>query len=168
MHCGLRLTLATLRIMKMKKSINIKFLPMEMLAEILRHATSNSVIDFVNVKISCKAFLGASNEYHILENVSMTNINFVLWYKSEKIFLKKCKDVNNSEALYEKNMINCFNKKKSKSGLRYLKKSVEKGHVEAKYAYDIILICLGDEFKDQGLQIAKLHSFNLSLELLDS
>lgn len=83
----------------------------------------------------------------------LTNINFVLWYKSEKIFLKKCKDVNNSEALYGKNMINCFNKKKSKSGLRYLKKSVEKGHVEAKYAYDIILICLGDEFKDQGLQI---------------
>ncbi|XP_021295070.1 putative F-box protein At1g67623 [Herrania umbratica] len=139
--------------MKLRKSSNIKSLPREMLAEILKHAASNSITDFVNAQISCKAFLGASNDYQILENVSMANINFVPWYKCEKIFLKKCKDAKNSEALYRKGMINCFNRRKLESGLCYLKKAAEKGHFEAKYTYGIILICLGGELKRQGLQI---------------
>ncbi|WRX33624.1 hypothetical protein QQP08_026111 [Theobroma cacao] len=126
-----------------KKSTNINSLPREMLAEILRHAASNSIVDFRNVKLSCKAFLEASNDNHIFENVSMENISLVPWYKKEKIFLKRCKDAKNAEALYRTGMLKFFNKKKLESGLRYLKKAIKKNHVEAKYVYGIILICLG-------------------------
>ncbi|KAK6236856.1 hypothetical protein SCA6_012193 [Theobroma cacao] len=136
-----------------KKSTNINSLPREMLAEILRHAASNSIVDFRNVKLSCKAFLEASNDNHIFENVSMENISLVPWYKKEKIFLKRCKDAKNAEALYRTGMLKFFNKKKLESGLRYLKKAIKKNHVEAKYVYGIILICLGGELKQKGLQI---------------
>ncbi|XP_021276299.1 uncharacterized protein LOC110410761 [Herrania umbratica] len=136
-----------------KKPSNIKSLPREMLAEILRHAASNSIVDFRSVKLSCKAFLEASNDNYIFENVSMENISPVPWYKKEKIFLKRCKDAKNAEALYRTGMLNFFSKKKLESGLRYLKKAVEKDHVEAKYVYGIILICLGGELKQKGLQI---------------
>ncbi|XVF04762.1 hypothetical protein REPUB_Repub05bG0113100 [Reevesia pubescens] len=139
-----------------KKTSNIvRSLPEEMLSEILRHTASNSVTDFVNVKLSCKAFLGASNYDYIFENVSMEKHNFIPWRKREKVFLKRCKDAKNPEALYRKGMVNCFSGRKAESGLRllYLKKAVEKGHVEAIYAYGIILICLGGELRKQGLQV---------------
>ena len=57
-------------------------------------------------------------------------------------------------------MINYFSRRKIKSGQRYLKKAVEKGHVEAIYTYGIILICLGGEPRKQGLQVVS--SLNLT------
>ena len=131
-----------------------------MLSEILKHAVSNSFIDFVNAKLSCKAFLVASNYNHIFENVSMEKVSFVPWHKREKFFLKRCKDARNAEALYRKGMINIFSRRKAESGLHYLKKAVEKGHVQAIYAYGIILICLGGELRKQGLQVVS--SLNLT------
>ncbi|XVF19316.1 hypothetical protein REPUB_Repub11eG0100200 [Reevesia pubescens] len=145
-----------------KSSNNIvRCLPEEMLSEILRHAASNSVTDFVNVKQSCKAFLGASNYDHIFENVSMDKLSFLVpWRKSEKVFLRICKRARNAEALYRRGMVNYFSRKKAESGLGYLKKAVEKGHVEAIYAFGIILICLGGgddqhhhQLRKQGLQV---------------
>ncbi|XP_022728751.1 putative F-box protein At1g67623 [Durio zibethinus] len=62
--------------------------------------------------------------------------------------------------LYKTGMCNCFNRRQTDSGLRYLKKAVEKGHVEAIYSYGIILICLEGELRKQGLQV--LSSLNLS------
>jgi hypothetical protein len=35
--------------------------------------------------------------------------------------------------------------------LKLLKKTYEKGHVEASYIYSIILICYGGQLKHQGL-----------------
>ncbi|XP_022756707.1 putative F-box protein At1g67623 [Durio zibethinus] len=145
--------------MKNKTNNIVGSLPKEMLSEILMHAASNSVNDFVNVKLSCKAFLEASNYDHIFENVSMKKLSFVPWRKSEKHFLKRCKDARNAEALYRKGMVNYFSRRNAESGLRYLKKAVEKGHVEAIYTYGIILICLGGELRKQGLQA--LSSSNL-------
>ncbi|XVF04771.1 hypothetical protein REPUB_Repub05bG0113900 [Reevesia pubescens] len=148
--------------MTKKTSDIVRSLPEEILSEILRHTASNSVTDFVNVKRSCKAFLGASIYDYIFENVSMEKYNFVPWRKSEKVFFKRCKDAKNPEALYRKGMVNCFSRRKAESGLRlrYLKKAVEKGHVEAIYAYGIILICLGGELRKQGLQVVS--SLNLT------
>ena len=80
--------------------------------------------------------------------------------KARKVFLKRCKDARNAEALYRKGMINYFSRRKIKSGQRYLKKAVEKGHVEAIYTYGIILICLGGELRKQGLQVVS--SLNLT------
>ncbi|XWS73591.1 hypothetical protein CRYUN_Cryun02cG0142000 [Craigia yunnanensis] len=145
--------------MKNKISNIVWSLPEEMLTEILTHAASNSVTDFVNVKLCCKAFLGASNYDHIFENVSMDKLSFVPWNKGEKGFLKRCKDARNAEALYRKGMINYFSRRKAESGLRYLKKAVKKNHVEAIYTYGIILICLGGELRKQGLQVVS--SLNL-------
>ncbi|MBA0615496.1 hypothetical protein Godav_015624 [Gossypium davidsonii] len=55
-------------------------------------------------------------------------------------------------------MINCFSRRKWESGLRYLKKATEKGHVEAVYTYGIILICLDGELRKQGLRVlSSLH-----------
>ncbi|XP_022728750.1 putative F-box protein At1g67623 [Durio zibethinus] len=138
----------------------IESLPEEMLSEILRHAASNSVSDFVNLKLSCRAFFGASNYNHIFENVSMEKHRILPLYKSEQVFFKLCKDAGNPEALYKTGMCNCFNRRQTDSGLRYLKKAVEKGHVEAIYSYGIILICLGGELQKQGLQV--LSSLNLT------
>ncbi|XVF69582.1 hypothetical protein PTKIN_Ptkin11bG0092800 [Pterospermum kingtungense] len=60
-----------------KPSNLVKSLPEDMLSEILRHVASDSITDFVNTKISCKAFLGATNSNHIFEKVSMEKLNFV-------------------------------------------------------------------------------------------
>ncbi|KAG4129898.1 hypothetical protein ERO13_D09G108500v2 [Gossypium hirsutum] len=129
-------------------------LPEHMLSEILKHAASNSIADFINVKLCCKAFDRASN----YENVSMEKVSLVPWHKCEKGFQKRCKAANNAEALYRKGMINCFSRRKSESGLRCLKKATEKGHVEAVYTYGIILICLDGELRKQGLRVlSSLH-----------
>ncbi|TYJ34616.1 hypothetical protein E1A91_A05G181200v1, partial [Gossypium mustelinum] len=55
----------------------IRSFPKDMLAEILKHAASNSITDFVNAKLTCKAFHGASNYHQILENVSMDIVQVV-------------------------------------------------------------------------------------------
>ncbi|GMI97054.1 hypothetical protein HRI_003374700 [Hibiscus trionum] len=134
-------------------------LPEDLLSEILRHAASNSITDFVNAGLSCKAFHGASNYDNIFENVSMDKFNFVPWRKSERVFQKRCIAAKNAEALYRKGMVDCFSRKKLTSGLRCLKKATEKSHAEAVYAYGIILICLGGDLRKQGLQIVS--SLNL-------
>ncbi|XWS52561.1 hypothetical protein CRYUN_Cryun11dG0081300 [Craigia yunnanensis] len=57
-------------------------------------------------------------------------------------------------------MVNIFSRRKAESGLHYLKKAVEKGHVEAIYTYGIILICLGGDLRKQGFQVVS--SLNLT------
>ncbi|KAE8705732.1 P-loop containing nucleoside triphosphate hydrolases superfamily protein isoform 1 [Hibiscus syriacus] len=128
-------------------------LPEEMLTEIVMHAASSSVDDFINVRLSCKAFLAASNYDQVFENVSMEKVGFVPWRRSERVFEKRCRAAKNAEALYRKGMVDFFSRKKPDSGLHCLKKATEKGHVEAMYAYGIILICLGGELREQGLRV---------------
>ncbi|KAL4283283.1 hypothetical protein GQ457_16G006820 [Hibiscus cannabinus] len=128
-------------------------LPEEMLAEIVSHTASGSLTDFVNLRLTCKAFLGASNYDRVFEKVSMENVSFVSWRKSERVFQKRCMAARNAEALYRKGMVDCFSRKKPDSGLRCLKTATEKGHVEAIYARGIIFICLGGELREQGLRI---------------
>lgn len=97
---------------------------------------------------------------YMLTTEILGRLNFVPWHKREKVFLKRCRDSWNAEALYRKGMINCFSRRKHEPGMHYLKKAVEKGHVEATYAYGIISICLGGELKDRGLQV--LSSLNIT------
>ncbi|XP_039014279.1 putative F-box protein At1g67623 [Hibiscus syriacus] len=145
--------------MSKKSTCDIISLPEEMLTEIVMQAASSSVNDFINVRLSCKAFLAASNYDQVFEKVSMEKVGFVPWRRSERVFEKRCRAAKNAEALYRKGMVDCFSRKKPDSGLHCFKKATEKGHVEAMYAYGIILICLGGELREQGLQI--LSSLNL-------
>jgi hypothetical protein len=46
-----------------------------------------------------------------------------------------------------------FASKNPKLGLKLLETAHEKGHIEATYIYNIILICLEGQLKHQGLQI---------------
>ncbi|CAK9137380.1 unnamed protein product [Ilex paraguariensis] len=39
------------------------------------------------------------------------------------------------------------------SGLEYLKRAADKGHIEASYVYGIILLCTGGESTQQGLKL---------------
>ncbi|XVF41661.1 hypothetical protein PTKIN_Ptkin01aG0297800 [Pterospermum kingtungense] len=146
--------------MNNKPSNLVKSLPADMLSEILGQVASKSITDFVNTKLSCKAFLGASNYNHIFEKISLENVGFVPWFGRERVFFKRCKDARNAEALYRKGMLDFFSRRKRSSGLRYLKKAVEKGHVEARYTYGLILVSFGDEQRNQGLQV--LSSLNLT------
>ncbi|KAK8353794.1 hypothetical protein V6Z12_A05G181800 [Gossypium hirsutum] len=103
-------------------------LPEDMLSEILKHAASNSAADFVNARLSCKAFRAASNYDQIFQNVSMEKLNFVPWRRSEKVLQKRCEAAQNAEALYRKGMMDCFSLRESEFGLHCLKKAAEKGH----------------------------------------
>ncbi|GMI81855.1 hypothetical protein HRI_001854800 [Hibiscus trionum] len=130
-------------------------LPQEMLSEILTHVASNSITDFVNFRLSCKAFLEASNHAYIFGNVSLEKFDFIPRTKSEENFQNLCKAANNPEALYRRGMIDCFSRRKPKSGLRWLRKATERGHVEAIYTYGIILICFGGKLREEGHQVVK-------------
>ncbi|GMI92093.1 hypothetical protein HRI_002878600 [Hibiscus trionum] len=141
----------------------VRSLPEELLSKILMHTASNSVTDFVNVQLSCKAFHEASNHNYIYRDVSMKNVGLRSWSRNERKFQKRCEAANNPEALYILGMFDYLSGMDSESGLRCLKKVAEKGHTEAVYAYGIILICFGGDLREQGLRIAKtldLSSFN--------
>ncbi|GMI64967.1 hypothetical protein HRI_000166000 [Hibiscus trionum] len=140
-------------------NISVTALSKDLLAKILMHALSNSITDFVNGQLCCKAFHSASNDNKIFKNISMEKFNFVPWCPRERIFQKRCVAAKNAKALYRKGMVNLFSRRKLESGLRCLKKATEEGHVEAIYAYGIILICLGGDLRKQGLQIVS--SLNL-------
>lgn len=62
----------------MKKSFsNIQSIPSEVLADIPICVASNSVSDFVNVKLTCNAFLEASKDNQIFENVLIENMSLI-------------------------------------------------------------------------------------------
>ncbi|WRX13673.1 hypothetical protein QQP08_006160 [Theobroma cacao] len=68
----------------------------------------------------------------------MENMSLVPRCKSEKMFLRKCKNTKNAKALYKKRMLNYFSKSKPELGLSYLKKVVDHGHIKAKYGLGVV------------------------------
>ncbi|KAK8514947.1 hypothetical protein V6N13_121893 [Hibiscus sabdariffa] len=92
----------------------------------------------------------------------MEKFDLTPWHKSERVFQERCIAAKNPEISYRKVMVDFFSRRKPESNLRCLEKATEKGHDEAIYTYNIILICFGGELRKQGLQIVS--SLNLVSE----
>lgn len=50
-------------------------------------------------------------------------------------------------------MIDYFSPLKHDSGLKFLEKAANKGHVVASYVYGIILVCYGGEHRNKGVKV---------------
>ncbi|XP_057969606.1 putative F-box protein At1g67623 [Malania oleifera] len=146
------------KIMKRKICVpnrTIKSLPEEMLTEVLARVASSSLTDLCNAKLSCRDFLGAADDNYIFEHASMEKFPVAPWPVSEEAssFLRRCKECGNAEALYREGMVEYFSKMGVDSGLEYLKRAAEKGHVEASYVYGIILLCTGGQPNQRSLEL---------------
>ncbi|XP_041010360.1 putative F-box protein At1g67623 [Juglans microcarpa x Juglans regia] len=143
----------------LRGSTSIKSLPDELLTEVLAEVGSASFTDLYNAKLSCKDFLKLSEEDQIFQRVSLDKFSAIPCSANPKIlsFLERCKECRNPESLYRQGMLDYFQQGMTESGLEYLKRAAEKGHMEATYVYSIILLCLGDdgdrESKLQGMKI---------------
>ncbi|XP_057948364.1 putative F-box protein At1g67623 [Malania oleifera] len=125
----------------------IKFLPQELLTEVLARVASNSLTDLCNAKLCCKEFLRAAEDDYIFKHASMEKFPVAPWPVSceASSFLRRCKESGNAEALYREGMVEYFSSSRVDSGLQYLKEAAEKGHVEALYVSEIISACTGGQ-----------------------
>uniref|UniRef100_A0A5B7BAW8 At2g35280-like TPR domain-containing protein n=1 Tax=Davidia involucrata TaxID=16924 RepID=A0A5B7BAW8_DAVIN len=133
----------------------IKSLSGDLLIEVLSRVASSSFTDLFNAKLCCRDFLGAAEDDYILEHVSIDRFPVIPWFTSGETisFLNRCKESGNPEALYRQGMVEYFSLKKVESGLDYLKRAADKGHAEASYVYDIILLCSEGKSRSKSLRI---------------
>ncbi|KAM3700819.1 hypothetical protein ACB098_05G126000 [Castanea mollissima] len=123
-------------------SSSIKSLQNELLTEVLSH-------------LSCKYFLEVAKDDYIFQCISLENFPIVPLCKSNEAssFLKRCEEFGNPESLFRQRVIDYFSLTMIESELVYLKRAAEKGHSEATYVYEIILLCSEDQLKQEGLKI---------------
>ncbi|KAA8529733.1 hypothetical protein F0562_034167 [Nyssa sinensis] len=121
----------------------IKSLPGDLLIEVLGRVASSSFTDLFNAKLCCRDFLGLAEDDYILQHVSIDKFPVIPWFTSGEAisFINRCKESGNPEALFRQGMVEYFSFKNVESGLESLKKAAEKGHAEASYVYEIILLC---------------------------
>ncbi|GAV81146.1 F-box-like domain-containing protein, partial [Cephalotus follicularis] len=134
----------------------IKSLPHELLLEVVSRVASLSLYDLLNAKLICKDFLNAAKEDYVFQHVSMDKFPVVPWKLNEEsyLFINRCLENGNAEALYREGMKEYFSYKKQEFGIEKLKKAAEKGHVDASYVYGMISLCLGnDGLKQEGLKV---------------
>ncbi|XP_039056397.1 uncharacterized protein LOC120199359 [Hibiscus syriacus] len=56
----------------------VELFPREVLSKILVHVVSNSIVDFLNTRLSYKTFNEVSKHNYIFESVSLKNINIAV------------------------------------------------------------------------------------------
>ncbi|KAG2706746.1 hypothetical protein I3760_05G116700 [Carya illinoinensis] len=146
---------------QLRGSTSIISLPDELLTEVLAEVGSASFTDLYNAKLSCKDFLKLSEEDQIFQRVSLDKFSAIPCSANPKIssFLERCKECRNPESLYRQGMLDYFHQGMTESGLEYLKRAAEKGHMEATYVYSIILLCLGDD--NDGHRKSKLKGMEI-------
>ncbi|OAY34371.1 putative F-box protein At1g67623 [Manihot esculenta] len=132
-----------------------KYVPKELLTEILARVASSSITDLVNAKACCKGFLEAASEDYVFEHVTIDSFPVLPWKISYGVssFLERCKKSGNPEALFRQGMIDFFSALKHDSGLKMLERAASKGHVEATYVYGILLVCHGAELRNKGVKL---------------
>lgn len=138
-------------------------LPGDLLVDVLARVASSSFTDLFNAKLSCRDFLGAAEDESIFQHVSIDKFPIIHWFPpSDELlsFLNQCIDKGNPEAMFRQGMIEFFSLARIETGLEYLKKASEKGHVEATYVYGMILLSKGGQSSQQGLNI--LNSMKIS------
>ncbi|KAL4638718.1 putative F-box protein At1g67623 [Castanea sativa] len=133
-------------------------LPKELWTEVLGYVASTSLADLFNVKLSCKDFSELAEDFYIFQQASLKKVPtnpFCLSNLSKKAssFLELCLKFGNPESLFRQGVIDYFSLGRIKSGLEYLKRAADKGHLEATYVYGIILLCSEGELKQEGLRI---------------
>jgi hypothetical protein len=134
--------------------VGIISLPNNMLMEVLTKVASSSFTDLFKSKLTCRDLCGLIEEDHIFQQVSLEKINPHSWCTNvEVMFLSRCKESRNPDAIFREGMHGYFTSKNPELGLKLLEKTYEKGHIEASYIYSVILICHGGQLKHQGLQI---------------
>lgn len=67
------------------------------------------------------------------------------------MFLRRCKESGNPDAIFREGMHGYFTSKNPELGLKLLETANEKGHIESTYIYSIILIRYGGQLKHRGL-----------------
>lgn len=138
-------------------------LPGDLLIDVLARVASSSFTDLFNAKLSCRDFLGAAEDEYIFQHVSIDKFPVIHWFPpSDELlsFLNQCIDKGNPEAMFRQGMIEFFSLARIETGLEYLKRASEKGHVEATYVYGMILLSRGGQSSQQGLNI--LNSMKVS------
>ncbi|XP_065874652.1 putative F-box protein At1g67623 [Euphorbia lathyris] len=148
--------LSTKKVIKKRSKQNLPDLPTHVLSDILAIVASTSSTDLLNAKASCKEWFKAASEDYVFERVSIESLPVIPWKKTNNgavSFLQKCIKAGNPESLFRQGMIDYFSNLRLDSGLEYLRKASDKGHLVAKYVYGIILVCYGGEFREQGLKL---------------
>ena len=139
--------------------IPIKSILQDLLVNVVARVSSESYIDHYNMKVCCRDFFHASKDNYMWQQVSLEKFPLIPWLHKEDAsmfdsFMQSCKGGGNIEALYRVGL----RELKSfvgnvENGIKYLKMAAEKGHLEAKYAYALILLCsYDDDFRKQGVE----------------
>ena len=144
---------------KVGSRCNIKSLPKDLLTDVLARVASSSVADLFNVERSCKDLLEVGNDNYVLQHACMNSFHIAPeWHRSDKasLFLRRCRESGNAEALFRQGMIEYFSLLETESGLVLLQRAAHKGHIEATYVVGILLLSLsrGDNrLRRQGLNL---------------
>ncbi|KAK1576113.1 hypothetical protein Q3G72_011068 [Acer saccharum] len=130
---------------KVGSRCNIKSLPKDLLTDVLARVASGSVADLFNVERSCKDLLEVGNDNYVLQHACMNSFYIAPdWHRSDKVslFLRRCRESGNAEALFRQGMFEYFSLLETESGLVLLQRAAHKGHIEATYVVGILLLSL--------------------------
>ncbi|XP_031101779.1 putative F-box protein At1g67623 [Ipomoea triloba] len=147
---------------------SIHSLPRELVVHVLGRVASHSLRDLLNAKLRCKSLLFYScrewnelgDDNLVYKHASLAKISIFRWKREtpenkrrRSLFLQKCVDAGNLEALYRRGVVDYLQRKEQGYALGCLKKAANAGHVASKYAVCIISIYLGGEHKKDGISV---------------
>ncbi|KAM3267899.1 putative F-box protein [Capsicum chacoense] len=139
---------------------SIQSLPNELLTDIVARVASRSFKNFINVKLSCKAFNELANEQYVYQKATLVDFPIAPWQKQtqEKInkvnsLMELCRECGNTEALYRKGVVDYFKDDEPEVAVEFLKRAAKGGHVGARYVIGIIMVFMGGEYKRKGLML---------------
>ncbi|KAL5068562.1 hypothetical protein RYX36_019449 [Vicia faba] len=139
-------------------SSSIQSLPRDLLLEMLISVTSQSFVDFYNMKLCCRDFfeIAEEEEKYVLQKVSINQFPLIQWFpnKKELSFLTRCMESGNIESLFREGFLKYFSYPNGNiGGFERLKTAAQKGHKEAIYIYGMILLCSKNyESRKEGLK----------------
>jgi len=94
------------------------------------------------------------------QQVSLEKFSLFPWLHESVFdsFMQSCKEAGNIEALYRDGLRQLYGYKGNiEKGIEDLKMAAEKGHLEARYVYGLILLCsYDDDLRKQGVQCMQL------------
>ncbi|OMO50954.1 hypothetical protein CCACVL1_30135 [Corchorus capsularis] len=145
-----------------KPSLNLSDLPLEIVANILSKAASESPEDYANAVLSCKWATMAAKNFLIFKEVNLAAMDPVPWQKVEVEMLNRCASQGNTEALFRMGLVTFFGRMMDhEEALHFLKKAYNGGHLTAGYMLGLIMVfCCGPSHMEEGLRIL----FGLKME----